>query len=303
MSKFSIKDIEAITGIKGHTLRIWEQRYGIIAPKRTDTNIRYYDDDDLKLLLNITALNNNGYKISEIAKLKPQEIANLVISLSNTANPYQHQIKSLIASMLAFDEASFHRQLTTNVLQHGFENCMMHIIFPFLNEVGMLWQVGSIHPSHEHFVTNLVKQKLYVAIDGQIGKENVNSKTFLLFLPENEQHTVGLLFANYILRSRGHKVLYLGQQVPLTDLANAFCNFTPDYIFSVLTTAQDLDFKQKLVIFLTSNWPKTQIVLTGSQVCHEELDLGSNVLVIKKVQDFISLADSISSNSNQSKTA
>ncbi len=303
MSRFSIKDIEAITGIKGHTLRIWEQRYGIIAPKRTDTNIRYYDDDDLKLLLNITALNNNGYKISEIAKLKPQEIANLVISLNNPQHPYKQQIKSLVASMLAFDEAAFHRQITTCVLQHGFEQCMINIIFPFLNEVGMLWQVGSIHPSHEHFVTNLVKQKLYVAIDGQIGRENPNSKTFLLFLPENEQHTVGLLFANYILRSRGHKVLYLGQQVPLEDFASAFSSFCPDYIFSVLTTAQDLDFKQKLVIFLTSNWPKSQIVLTGSQVCNDELDLGSNVMVLKKVSEFIDLADGISGNEHRYKTA
>ncbi|MFN4082607.1 MAG: MerR family transcriptional regulator [Bacteroidia bacterium] len=303
MSTFSIKDIEIITGIKGHTLRIWEQRYGILKPKRTETNIRYYDDEDLKTLLNISLLNNSGYKISEIAKLKKEEINNLVLNSSSQKNLYDVQIKTLISSMLCFDESAFHRMLTTCVLQHGLEHCMIHIVFPFLNEVGILWQVGSIHPSHEHFVTNLIKQKLYVAIDGQIGKENPNSKTFLLFLPENEQHSIGLLFANYILRNRGHKVLYLGQQVPLSDLANAFINFSPDFIFSVLTAAQDNSFKQKLVIFLTSNWPKSQIVLTGSQVLNCDLDFGSNIMILKKTSEFIIFVDSLSNSDSERQMA
>lgn len=295
MGKFSIKDIEAITGIKGHTLRIWEQRYGIIKPKRTDTNIRYYEDDDLKILLNISLLNSNGYKISEIARLNADEITNLILNINSTETQYSASIKSMVICMLNFDEAGFHRLLTTCTLQHGFENCMMHVIFPFLHQVGILWQVGSIHPSHEHFVTNLIKQKLYVAIDGQIGKENINSKTFLLFLAENEQHSIGLLFANYLLRSRGHKVLYLGQQVPLSDLSNAFTGYKPDYIFSVLTSAQETNFKQQLIIFLSSNWPNSQIILTGTQVNNCELEPAPNVLILKKVYEFVDFVNNLSS--------
>jgi len=209
LGTFTIKDIEAVTGIKGPTLRMWEQRYGIINPKRSETNIRYYDDSDLKQLLNISVLNNHGFKISEIAKMSEEEIAENVIRLSSFSSEHSNQIKALISAMLGFNEAEFHKLLSAAIMQHGLEYTLLKIVFPFLNEVGILWQVGSIQPSHEHFVTNLVKQKLFVAIDGMIGRSAAGSKRFLLFLPENEKHSLGLLFANYLIRSRGHEVVYL----------------------------------------------------------------------------------------------
>ncbi|MCA0428574.1 MAG: MerR family transcriptional regulator [Bacteroidetes bacterium] len=293
LGTFTIKDIEAVTGIKGPTLRMWEQRYGIINPKRSETNIRYYDDSDLKQLLNISVLNNHGFKISEIAKMSEEEIAENVIRLSSFSSEHSNQIKALISAMLGFNEAEFHKLLSAAIMQHGLEYTLLKIVFPFLNEVGILWQVGSIQPSHEHFVTNLVKQKLFVAIDGMIGRSAAGSKRFLLFLPENEKHSLGLLFANYLIRSRGHEVVYLGQEVPLKDLKFAFSEHQPDFILTLMTSSQPDLNKQDFVDFLSRNWPSSQILLTGSQFLMCDLELRKNITLIKNLDAFISLLDNI----------
>lgn len=300
MGVFSIKDIEAVSGIKSHTLRIWEQRYGIIAPKRTDSNIRYYDDNDLKFILNISILNRHGMKISEIAKMSREDITAAILKLSghNTAN-YDSHVKGLLSAMLSFDEYGFHKIITTNIIQIGLEQTMINIVFPFLSEVGLLWQIGSIHPSHEHFASNIIKQKLYVAIDGNVGRYAENRKRFLLFLPENEQHSIGLLFANYILRSRGQDVLYLGQEVPLTDLQMAFSQMQPDYILTLLTSAHINIDKREFINSVAQCWPKAQILLAGIQFINEPLNLPSNTRIIKRMEDFIALADSISMNKGE----
>jgi MerR family transcriptional regulator, light-induced transcriptional regulator len=297
---FSIKDIEAVSGIKSHTLRIWEQRYGIIEPKRTPSNIRYYDDDDLKFILNISILNKNGYKISEIAQLSRLEITEVILKLSGrvTSNNDNH-IKGLVSSMLSFDEFTFHQIISTNILQQGLEKTLISIVFPFLNEVGFLWQIGSIHPSHEHFASNIIKQKLYVAIDGNVGRFAENRKRFLLFLPEHEQHSIGLLFANYVARSRGHDVLYLGQEVPLADLRNAFLGHTPDYIITMLTSAHLNIDKQSFIEAVSKVWPKAQILLAGNQFAGAELNLPGNTRIFKRIEDFITFVDSISLNKGE----
>jgi DNA-binding transcriptional MerR regulator len=294
LGTFSIKDIEAVTGIKGHTLRIWEQRYGIIKPKRSDTNIRYYDDNDLKTLLNISVLNSHGIKISEIAKMSCEDIADHVIKLSSFSNEHTNQIKALTSAMLGFNETEFHKLLSASIIQYGLEFTLLKIVFPFLNEVGILWQVGSIQPSHEHFVTNIIKQKLYVAIDGQIGRLNEGAKQFLLFLPENEKHSLGLLFANYVIRSRGHEVLYLGQEVPLKDLKFAFSEKQPDYILTLMTSAQPEVNKQDFVNFLSENWKNSHIMLTGSQFLLCDLEMRDNITLLKSLDHFIQVVNKIS---------
>ena len=296
MGIFSIKDIEAVSGIKSHTLRIWEQRYGIIQPKRTETNIRYYDDADLKYIINISILNKHGYKISEIAKMSMDEVKEAILKFSGRNTTHDSHIKGLIASMLSFDEYQFHKVLTTAIIQMGLEKTMLNIVIPFLHEVGILWQIGSIHPSHEHFASNIIKQKLFVAIDGQVGKFSENRKRFLLFLPEREQHSIGLLYANYLLRSRGQDVLFLGQEVPLEDLKDACEGREVDYIFTILTAAHiDID-KQKFVDTLSEYWPNSQIFLTGIQFNNCELNYPSNVRVIKKMDEFIQFIDSLCAN-------
>lgn len=295
MGTFSIKDIEAITGIKSHTLRIWEQRYGIVLPKRSDTNIRFYDDHDLKTLLNISILNHKGYKISEIAKLSQEVISEKVMHLNSDYSEYKIHISSLISAMTTFDETTFHNLLNTFILQMGLEETFLKIVFPFLIEVGLLWQVGTIFPSHEHFVSNIIKQKVFVAIDGQVGKFAENRKTFLLFLPEAEKHSLGLLFANYIIRARGHQVLYLGQEVPLLDLRDAFGKEKPDYILTMMTAAQlDID-KQAFVDFLAINWQNSKILLTGPQFLSCEISLKENVSKISSLTNFIDFINDLSS--------
>jgi len=297
---FSIKDIEAVSGIKSHTLRIWEQRYGIIVPKRTESNIRYYDDDDLKHILNISILNRQGIKISEIARMSKEEITEAILKCSgHSSENFDSHVKGLISAMLSFDEYGFHKILTTNVIQVGLEQTMLNIVFPFLSEVGLLWQIGSIHPSHEHFASNIVKQKLYVAIDGNVGRYAENRKRFLLFSPEHEQHSIGLLFANYILRSRGQDVLYLGQEVPLVDLKDAFTDNEPDYVLTQLTAAHLNVDKQRFVDEISTYWGKAQLILSGGQFLNADLKLPENARIIKRIEDFITLVDSIAMNKGE----
>jgi len=166
VSTYSIKDLEHLTGIKAHTIRIWEQRYDILSPKRTDTNIRYYDSTDLKHMLNIALLNNNGYKISKIAKMSQEEVFEAVLQTIDKNNNYSDQINALTVAMIDLNEAQFEKIMSTNILQIGFEDTMLNIIYPFLTKIGFLWQIDSINPAQEHFMTNLIRQKLIVAIDG-----------------------------------------------------------------------------------------------------------------------------------------
>jgi DNA-binding transcriptional MerR regulator/methylmalonyl-CoA mutase cobalamin-binding subunit len=297
---FSIKDIEAVSGIKSHTLRIWEQRYGIIVPKRTESNIRYYDDDDLKHILNISILNRQGIKISEIARMSKEEITDAILKDSALfSENYDTHIKGLISAMLSFDEYGFHKVISTNVIQLGLEQTIINIIFPFLAEVGLLWQIGSIHPSHEHFASNIIRQKLYVAIDGNVGRYAENRKRFLLFLPEHEQHSIGLLFANYILRTRGQDVLYLGQEVPLLDLKDAFVDNEPDYVLTQLTAAHINVDKQRFIDDISNYWGNAQLILSGGQFLDPALKLPPSARVIKRMEDFITLVDSISMNKGE----
>ena len=292
MSTFSIKDIETITGIKAHTLRIWEQRHNLITPKRTETNIRYYDDEDLRYILNVSILNNYGIKISEIAKMSHEKIREMVLVISEKDSPHSSQIKALIAAMFSIDEGAFNTILTTNILKLGLEGTISQIVFPFLHQIGVLWMTDAIHPAHEHFITNLIRQKLYVAIDAQTGKADKNGKKFLLFLPEGETHEIGLLLANYTLRTKGHHVVYLGQNLPHEDLAKVFDYYEPDYVLSTVTSALDGQAVQAFVNNLSASWPNTTIILTGYLiVSNTNLKLPHNVRVIKEISELNKIAN------------
>ncbi|MDX5348515.1 MAG: MerR family transcriptional regulator, partial [Hymenobacteraceae bacterium] len=183
MAHYSIKELEHLSGVKAHTIRIWEQRYNLLHPKRTETNIRYYTDADLKLLLNIALLNQRGFKISRIAKMSEQELRQEVLKLTDTADGYDAQISKMLLAMIELDEEQFDKIFSTVNLQLGFENNIQHVIYPFLERIGILWQTGSINPAHEHFISNLIRQKMVVAIDGQVKKSLPEKGKFLLFLP------------------------------------------------------------------------------------------------------------------------
>ncbi len=214
MAHYSIKDLQNFTGIKAHTIRMWEKRYNIVEPKRTNTNIRYYDDDDLKKLLNVSILNRNGFKISAIVNLTDTAISEEILNLAHTLNDFESQIEGLVVSMIDLDENMFEKIFNTAVIKMGFEDAVINILYPFFEKIGILWQIGTITTSHKYFISNLVRQKIIVAIDGLVNTYNGDTKTYLLFLPEGEFHELGLLFHSYILRKNSFKVIYLGANVP-----------------------------------------------------------------------------------------
>jgi DNA-binding transcriptional MerR regulator len=290
MSTYSIKDLEQLSGIKAHTLRIWEQRYDILRPDRTDTNIRAYDDQDLKLVLNISLLKDHGHKISEISKMSPEELSNEILLISDKQLNYPDQIHALTISMLDLDEERFEKIVSTNTLQFGFENMMINIIYPFLNRIGTLWITGSIGPAQEHFISNLIRQKLIVAIDGQLPSLRPGAKKYLLYLPEGEMHEISLLFANYIVRSRQNKVIYLGQSLPFSELGFAHEMYKPDYIFTVITSVPGQNEIQRYVYKLAKEFPNSKILMTGYQVVGQDIDCPDNVEIITQIKYLMDIA-------------
>ena len=290
MSTYSIKDLEQLSGIKAHTLRIWEQRYDILSPDRTDTNIRTYNDNDLKLVLNIALLKDHGYKISEISKMSDEELSKEVLLISNKQLNYPDQIHALTISMLDLDEERFEKIISTNTLQFGFENMMINIIYPFLSRIGTLWITGSISPAQEHFISNLIRQKLIVAIDGQLPSLRPGAKKYLLYLPEGEMHEISLLFANYIIRSRQNKVIYLGQSLPFSELKFAHGMQKPDYIFTVITSVPGQTEIQRYVYKLAKEFPDSKILMTGYQVIGQDIDCPDNVEIITQIKYLMDIA-------------
>lgn len=272
---------------------MWEQRYEIIQPKRTPTNIRYYDDADLRLILNISFLNRNGYKISAIAKLEEQEIKDLVVGISDSNLEFPNQVNALVIAMVNLDEVRFEKIISTNTLQFGFEKTMMNIVYPFLSRIGILWQTGSINPAHEHFITNLIRQKLVVAIDGQISPQNPQAKKYVLYLPEGELHELSLLFAAYVIKSRHNRAIYLGQSLPLKDLELINEVYSPDYIMTIITSYPTKDEIIAYVRELKKKCPGTKILLSGYQALQLKKGLSAidDVFVLDQIQEIINYVD------------
>ncbi len=287
MAQYTIKELEHLSGIKAHTIRVWEQRYNILCPKRTETNIRFYDDADLKALLNISLLNEHGFKISKIAQMQPEQIAQKVQQLSDEPCLYAHQINNLIAAMVDMDEERFDKTLTTSALQIGFSDTMYQVIYPFLHKIGILWQTGKITPAHEHFVSNLVRQKLIVAIDGQVVRRQEGAKPFLLYLPEGELHEIALLYMHYILRSHNKHVIYLGQNLPFSDLELTVEQCQPQNICTVLTTSPDRDNVQAYIDQLSARFPAARIYMYGYQVQYDFLTFPHNVQKLSCIHDLV----------------
>ena len=283
MSTYSIKDLEQLSGIKAHTLRIWEQRYSLLNPKRTDTNIRFYDDDDLKLILNVALLNDNGFKISKIASMEMEEIREEVRKLTERSLTHDDQIHALTISMIEMEEERFDKVLDGNIQKIGFEQTMLNIIYPFMSKIGVLWQTGAINPAQEHFISNLVRQKLIVAIDKQSLQQD--GKKFLLFLPEGELHEISLLFASYLIKSKGHRVIYLGQSTPNDDLLAVYNIHQPDYLVTVITTSPSSEYVQDYLNALSERFSNSKIVVSGYQVIGQDIRLPSNVLQMNYIRD------------------
>ena len=289
MSTYSIKDLERISGIKAHTIRIWEQRYNIISPNRTDTNIRHYNDEDLKSILNIGILNNSGYKISKIAKMHKDEITASVLEITGNNYDPNVQIDNLIIAMAEMDEDRFEKFLTANIVRFGFEKTFLEVLHPFMAKVAILWITNSINPAQEHFISNLVRQKLITAIDGADYKGDKETKKVLLYLPENELHEINLLFANLFLKTHGFKTIYLGQSVPYADI-KMVCNLhKPDYILTVITCSlMDITIED-YIKQLSNDFREQKIVVSGYQFLHNEIKLPHSVKLFNSPKELLSI--------------
>jgi DNA-binding transcriptional MerR regulator len=230
-SQFSIKDLENLTGIKAHTIRIWEKRYNLLTPKRTETNIRYYDLASFQKLLNVSYLNNNGYKISKITTLTEDEIPKLVREIASENDSDSHAINALKLAMLNFDQILFYNTYESLLKEKSFRNIFYDVFIPMLTNIGMLWQTDTITPAHEHFITTLIRQKI-IANTERIQSQQINNstKTFVLYLPDNEIHELGLMFINYEIVSNGYHSIFLGPSVPLESLSD-IQNYYDEIIF------------------------------------------------------------------------
>ncbi len=255
-NQFSIKDLENLTGIKAHTIRIWEKRYNLLQPKRTDTNIRYYDLASFQKLLNVSYLNNNGYKISKIATIEESKIPTLVREIASENNMESHAINAFKLSMLNFDQALFYKTYNALLNEKDFEDIFYDIFIPLLTEIGLLWQTDTITPAHEHFLSSLIRQKILINTEkAQSEQKNISNKTFVLYLPENEIHELGLLFINHQIISKGYKSIFLGLSVPLeslVDLKNYYDELIYVSYFTVKPEKDDIekyieDFNQLLI--------------------------------------------------------
>ncbi|WP_339784740.1 MAG: MerR family transcriptional regulator [Imperialibacter sp.] len=291
MSNYSIKDLEHLSGIKAHTIRIWEQRYNFIKPSRSETNIRSYDDLDLKLILNVSLLKDNGFKISHIADMSSQEIAEEVLALTDKHLRFPEQIHALTLAMIDMDEDRFEKIMSSNILKLGFEKTMLNIVYPFLSKIGILWQTGSINPAQEHFISNLIRQKLIVAIDGQYSSDPSNATKYLLYLPEGELHELSLLFADYVIRSRHNKSIYLGQSLPLQDLVSVYNLHKPEFILSILTSVPGIDQVQGYVNKLSGLFPESTILLSGYQVIGQDIQTPDNVIIFTRSEQITSFVE------------
>ena len=262
MTKFTIKDLENLSGIKAHTIRIWEQRYSFLKPSRTDTNIRYYSNDDLKAILNISILNKYGYKISHINKMSVNDVQARVAELNLAGAQQERIVNELIQVMVDLDISGFEKIIDKQIAANGIEKVILRLIFPFFERIGILWQTGHINPAQEHLTTNIIRQKLIVGID-QAKPVLRLKRSFLLFLPEREHHELGLLLVYYLLKKRGAEVFYIGANVPLKDAQ--FVNDTkkPDFIYIHLTsTSPGFNF-EKFIRLTSEKISKPKIIISG----------------------------------------
>jgi DNA-binding transcriptional MerR regulator len=289
---FTIKDLENISGIKAHTIRIWEKRYNLLEPKRTETNIRYYTSEDLTKLLNIVLLNNNNYKISKIAVMSEEDITTKSRELAFETATNDEAINTFKLSMFQFDKILFNNSYNTLLHKKTFREIFKDVFIPFLEHIGLLWHTETLLPAHEHFISNLIAQKIQINTEKLQYNINDTNKTYVLFLPENEIHELGLLYLNYELVLRGFHTVYLGQSLPLNNL-NYFLESKREICFIASLTIQPYDdkiddyFKEIDAIMANT---KNQFMATGRKVDKvRHLKLNSNIQLFDSIRDLLNV--------------
>lgn len=291
MVAYSIKDLESLSGVKAHTLRIWEKRYNIIKPSRTDTNIRYYKDEDLQKILNITLLNRKGYKISKIAEMHSQEIKQKVAELTEVGELFEDQIDSMMLAMFELDESKFTIILDHQIAAKGFEEAMNTIVYPLLDKLSVMWLAGSVKGVHENFVGNIIKRKTIIEIDKTLQTQKKSNQRALIYLPEQETHELSLLFLQFVLVNKGIKVINLGSNVPLIDVLEGKSIFNPNFIFTIFNDSFSESPLQPYINELGRNTKDTHVLISGFQTVSQQLTLPENIKIlngIEQIKEFIS---------------
>jgi len=284
---YSIQDLERLSGIKAHTIRIWEKRYRLLTPGRTNTNIRYYNDNQLRKLLNTCALIANGRKISKVSKLSEAAISEQVEALMMPESKDEQLdvfINKIIESGLTYNNQLFENSFASATLRLGLYKCYRLVILPALIKLGLMWGKNELMPTQEHFISNLIKQKLFSAIDG-LDAPDVNSKRYLLFLPEREKHEIGLLFAHYLIRKSGNTVIYLGQNVPTKDLKTTIKHSNPDVLILFVMRTWHKDELTPMMDSITNDFKKGKTILCGNRALTDVVKPNKSLLKAHSIED------------------
>lgn len=285
MSVYSIKDLEHLSGVKAHTIRIWEKRYSLLDPDRTDTNIRYYSDNDVRKILNVAMLIKNGYKISHIASFDSAKLQSEVVRINRNSGDPNKYIDQLLFLTVNLDSFGFEQLLDKLIEENDLRKVVEQIVFPFFERIGILWQAGSIFTAHEHFVSNLVRHRLI----REAGKFEYSTAApaLLFFLREDEWHELGLLYLNYLAAQAGFRCIYLGQSLPFEDLANLLSAGKYDFVCTSFINAIG---KAELELYLSNLsliFNSGKILISGRQVSANKPKLPSNVAFVKSSGDFL----------------
>lgn len=267
MNLFSIRDLENLSGIKAHTIRMWEQRYGFLKPARSETNIRSYCCEELKTLLNIALLNKYGFKISHINKMSLPEMSEKILSLVPPEAHQERLINDLLHHMIDLDMDGFECILDRYICSFGIDAALNNLLFPFLHRIGILWVTGHINPAQEHLVANTIRQKLIVGIE-KADSRHVSKKSVLLFLPEGEYHELGLLYLQYLLKCRGAKTIYLGANTPVKDLEFVAHACHPDFLYTHITCIPGRFHFGKFLTQVQHLLPDFPLIISGQTAQH-----------------------------------
>jgi methanogenic corrinoid protein MtbC1 len=285
MNLFSISQLSQFSGIKPHTIRIWEQRYNAFKPNRSDGNTRYYDDTQLRRLLNIVSLIENGFKVSSLCLMSDHDLYLMVsnLNISEISESTEYFVSQLIAAGISYDTNYFEIIFSDCVLKFGMKDAYMKVIHPMMERIGLMWATDSLPTAHEHFISNIVRQKLLAVLDS-IEAPDPASESWLLFLPENEFHEIGLLYAQLVIRLSGKKVIYLGSNLPVESVISAIKNIKPENILMFLVH-YDLPVQiQKSLDKLNASFKGNKIYLAGNNKLISQINLKTNTEYLQSVE-------------------
>lgn len=282
-SSYTIQQIEVLSDIKAHTLRIWEKRYAIISPKRSEGNFRFYDEKDLKKILNISFLNKNGIKISKIAKLEDEDIEQQVLDIFNHTKDYDNSFQLLTKALIDYDLPVFEDYFNNYLKSHSFEDCLFQIIYPFFDKIGILWQTNKICPAQEHLFSQFVKQLVLAKINNLSVKPT--KEKVLLYLRDNEYHELGLLVYHYFLKQKGYIVYNLGQSVPTENLDQVYKKITPKYVLTSFVAYMNEENFTEYICKVKPIFSNSTFCVSGSALFIKNLSSHDNIRIIKNLND------------------